>query len=133
VRRLDDIAVGSERAFLFGTAFRVAAAHRRRAPRRHEHLDGDAARHTDPAPGPEDALDRQHTRRRLDQVLDELDLELRVVFVMYELEEMTAPQIAELMELPVGTVSSRLRRARQAFCDAAKRLRAREDFRRRSR
>jgi len=38
--------------------------------------------------------------------------------VLYELEEMSVPEIAELLELPVGTVASRLRLAREAFRNA---------------
>jgi RNA polymerase sigma-70 factor, ECF subfamily len=44
-----------------------------------------------------------------------MDLDLRAVFVLYELEELTVPMIAELLELKLGTVSSRLRRAREFF------------------
>ena len=41
--------------------------------------------------------------------------DLRVVFVLYELEEMSTPEIAALLEIPPGTAASRLRRAREAF------------------
>jgi DNA-directed RNA polymerase specialized sigma24 family protein len=40
---------------------------------------------------------------------------LRVVFVMFELEELSGDEIARLLDLPVGTVRSRLRLARVAF------------------
>ena len=127
-RRLDDIAPGRERAFLFGAAVRVASAQRRKAHRRLEQLDGAAAQHSDLGPNPEETLQRQRARARLDQVLQNLSLEQRVVFVLFELEQMTAPEIAALLEIPVGTVASRLRRAREAFCEAVKRLRASDEF-----
>jgi len=48
--------------------------------------------------------------------------------VLFELEELTVPQIAELLALPVGTVSTRLRSARQQFRAAVRRHQAREAF-----
>ena len=50
--------------------------------------------------------------------------ELRTVFVLFELEELSAPEVAGLTGLPVGTVASRLRRAREEFQLAARRVRA---------
>jgi len=50
------------------------------------------------------------------------------VFVLYELEEMTVPEIASLLDLPLGTVSSRLRLAREEFDGSLRRLRARTQF-----
>jgi RNA polymerase sigma-70 factor (ECF subfamily) len=44
-----------------------------------------------------------------------LSLELRAVFVLYELEDFTMAEIARTLELPPGTVASRLRRARETF------------------
>jgi RNA polymerase sigma-70 factor (ECF subfamily) len=54
--------------------------------------------------------------------------ELRVVFVLYELEELSTPEIAELCELPLGTAASRLRRAREDFEQRVARLEARRRF-----
>jgi RNA polymerase sigma-70 factor (ECF subfamily) len=48
-------------------------------------------------------------------VLEQLPLDLRAVFVLFELEGMTSPEIAELSGVPLGTVASRLRRAREHF------------------
>jgi RNA polymerase sigma-70 factor (ECF subfamily) len=42
-------------------------------------------------------------------------MDLRVVFTLHELEEMSMSEIAELVGIPAGTVASRLRRARQDF------------------
>ncbi|MNC92328.1 RNA polymerase sigma factor [compost metagenome] len=61
------------------------------------------------------------------EILDAMDLEKRVVFVMFELEELAAPEIARELGIPVGTVYSRLDAARKEFERAAGRLRARED------
>jgi RNA polymerase sigma-70 factor (ECF subfamily) len=54
-----------------------------------------------------------------------MPIELRVVFVLFELEEMTTAEIATLLEIPSGTVASRLRRARETFEDHVARVRAR--------
>jgi RNA polymerase sigma-70 factor (ECF subfamily) len=130
-RRLDDIAPDRERAFLFGTAYRLSATYRRKAFRRFERLDGAAAEHLDQGPNPEETLHWRRARERLDQVLESLSLEQRAVFVLFEFEQMTAPEIAALLEIPVGTVASRLRRAREIFCEALRRRRAADEFRRR--
>jgi RNA polymerase sigma-70 factor (ECF subfamily) len=124
-RRLPEIAVDSERSFLFGTAMRIASDMRRSVARRRE-VSGEAPPDfVDPAPQAEELLERQRDRSVLDQLLEDLPDELRAVFVLYELEEQTAVQIAELLGIPVGTATSRLRRARVEFEQIVKRHRAR--------
>lgn len=127
-RRLDDIEVGRERAFLFKTALHVARELRRVAHRAHD-SDGETLDHLrDPGQTPEEAVDSARCRALLDDVLDALPLELRSVFVLFELEELGTAEIAQLLELPPGTVASRLRRAREEFRLQAKRIRARHAF-----
>lgn len=111
--RLDDIRVESERSFAFGTAIRVAQSFRRRNTRELAQVSHDdlSAREPDP-----EALTAQRRAcEQLDRVLDALPLELRSVFVLFELEGMTSPEIASVAGLPLGTVASRLRRARERF------------------
>lgn len=60
--------------------------------------------------------------RRVHRALDRLDPSLREVLVLCDLEERTDPEAAQLLGLPVGTVKSRLRRARAAFEVEARRL-----------
>ena len=62
----------------------------------------------------------------LDALLDGLDEDLRQVFVLYEIEDMTMAAIAELLKVPPGTVASRLRRAREQFQERASRFRRKE-------
>ncbi len=57
-----------------------------------------------------------------------MPMEARSVFVLFELEELTVTEIARVLEVPIGTVSSRLRRARELFRAAALRLRAHAAF-----
>jgi RNA polymerase sigma-70 factor (ECF subfamily) len=125
-RRLADVVAGSERAFLFQTALRVAhdvrRAHRRdRMALDQERVDGAA----DPGPLADEVLANAQARALLDEVLDEMPLDMRAVFVLFELEQLTTSEIAVLLALPPGTVSSRLRRGREEFEAIARRLRAR--------
>jgi RNA polymerase sigma-70 factor (ECF subfamily) len=115
-RRLADIAPGSERPFLLASAVRVAANVRRSLGARRECAEDDSQPEgVDPRPSAEALLDQKRLRQMLDAVLDQLSDDLRVAFVLYELEGMSSPEIAELLAIPVGTVASRLRRAREAF------------------
>ena len=127
-RRLGDVEPYSERAFLVSTALRVVSSWRRRGRRRPE--DFVASFDTCEAAGldPEELSHLASARPLLQEALDSLSLELRTVFVLYELEELTIPSIAELLHIPRGTTSWRLKMARQAFEKAARRLQVREAF-----
>jgi RNA polymerase sigma-70 factor (ECF subfamily) len=111
--RLADIREQSERSFAFGTALRVAQSQRRRTARAPTPLDDGL--HVSPLPDPEQLTDQRRARERLDAALAALPLELRTTFVLFELEGLTSPEIAELAGVPLGTVASRLRRAREQF------------------
>jgi RNA polymerase sigma-70 factor, ECF subfamily len=125
-QRLADIQVGCEKAFLFNTAVRVASSERRTFARRREVLGGDDGPETkDSAPPPDELLDRERARAVLEELLDDLGMDLRAVFVLFELEGLTMAEIARTIEVPEGTVASRLRRARQEFQAALKRYKAR--------
>lgn len=115
-RRLCDITPGSERAFLLASAVRVAANLRRSLGTRRECSENEqGAEGIDPRPSAEALLDQKRLRQLLDRVLDTLTDDLRVSFVLYELEGLSSPEIAALLGIPLGTVASRLRRAREAF------------------
>jgi RNA polymerase sigma-70 factor (ECF subfamily) len=126
-RRIDEIAPGSERSFLFGTAVRVASDDRRSAHHR-EQPDGELDRHISPGPDPEDMAETNRRRRLLDEVLRAMPIELRAILVLFELEQMTKSEVAELLGIPEGTCVSRLRRARQEFQTIARRRIARDGF-----
>jgi RNA polymerase sigma-70 factor (ECF subfamily) len=126
-RKLDDIVVGCERPFLFSTALRVASDARRTRSRRREVFE-DIDEPRDSAPDPEQIADQKRARALLDEVLDSLPMELRAVFVLFELEELPSAEIAEVLALPIGTVASRLRRAREEFQRIIARMKARDAF-----
>jgi RNA polymerase sigma-70 factor (ECF subfamily) len=124
-RRLEDIAPGRESAFLYGVALRVAsnALRRQKATLPLGALE-ELCDLPDPQPSPEERLDQSRARALLDSVLSRMPLELRTVFVLFELEGQEIRDIAELEAIPLGTASSRLRRAREEFSAIAKRVRA---------
>jgi RNA polymerase sigma-70 factor (ECF subfamily) len=115
-RKLELIAVGSERSFLFATARGVAANARRAHLRNREDADELALEgEMDRAPDPEQAATRNEAKRLLESILAGMMEDVRTVFVLFELEGMTTAEIAQLLALPMGTVASRLRRAREHF------------------
>jgi len=114
-RRLDDVRPGAEKGFLFKIALNLAAHARRTVARRREVLAEEAPERNETFPTPEQLTDQKRMRQLLDGVLDRMDESLRVVFVLYEFEEMNMSEIAEVLEIPRGTVASRLRRARAEF------------------
>lgn len=112
MRRADIIEPERERQYLQGVAVRVASEQRRAVQRREARvppITGDA-----PAQ-PDELLDRKRARAQLDDVLDAMPFDLRTAFVLFELDELTVPEIATMLEIPEGTASSRLRRAREEF------------------
>jgi len=128
-RRVAEVTPGKERSFLFQTALRVAAELRRATARgRLAFDDATVAAAADTGMLPDEAIEQRQARALLDAVLDELPLDVRAVFVLFELEQMTTAEIAAFLSLPAGTVSSRLRRGREEFQAIAKRLRAQRAF-----
>ena len=120
--KLHMIQEGSERSFLFGTAMRVASDIRRSAVVRREVACADPAADLEAGPWPDELVDQRRARVMLDAILEAMDLDLRSVFVLFEIEEMTTAEIATLLAVPPGTVASRLRRAREEFQERLMRL-----------
>jgi RNA polymerase sigma-70 factor (ECF subfamily) len=127
-RRLPDVKPGSERAFLYGVAVNVAARWRQTRARRREDLEGSFEIFGAGLPSAEELLDHKAELRLLDALLDAMPDDLRSVFVLHEIEQQTAPQIAEALGIAIGTVASRLRRAREDFSARLTRFRARRRF-----
>jgi RNA polymerase sigma-70 factor (ECF subfamily) len=123
----------SVKTWLFGIIVNVVRAHRRVLLAKHPEsvnaqarIDPEAL--ADGAGGPDDWASKVEAARLVDHLLEALDDEKRVVFVLAELEQMTAPEIAAALGIVVNTVYSRLRLARQEFAKAAARHRAREEW-----
>jgi RNA polymerase sigma-70 factor (ECF subfamily) len=115
LRRLDEIEPGRERPYLLGIAVKVAADVRR-AWRRRREVPMEAARELEPVPGAalaEEVLDQRRALADLAAALDEMPDDNREAFVLFDIEELSAPQVAAVLGIPVGTVASRVRRARE--------------------
>ena len=113
--RLDDIRLGAEKSFLLQIALRVAAHARRTLARRREVPSDDPPDVVETLTTPEQLTDQRQARGMLDRVLGQMEVDLRTVFVLHEFEELNMSEIAGVLEIPRGTVASRLRRARQEF------------------
>lgn len=120
--RLEEVRPGSEKAFLFQTAANVAAHVRRTLARRREVSEEGAPERIEDTATPDALMDQKRARALLDRVLDALDEDVRTVFVLFELQELTMAEIATLLGLPPGTVASRLRRGRADFKAEVERL-----------
>lgn len=110
-RKLDSFeARSSHRVWLFAIALRVAKEHRRRDARLQ--LDPDAVAVTTHL---DKTLELRQRVDLLDRMLDSLSDEQREVFVMAEIEQWSAPEIAAMLCVKLNTVYSRLRLARAQF------------------
>lgn len=101
--------------WLYRIAFNVAASHcRRRKPT----LSVERAREAsgeeplDGRPGPEHRLEQVERCQQVQAAIASLSEEHRVVVVLREMDGCCYETIAEILELPIGTVRSRLHRAR---------------------
>lgn len=128
-RRLEEFEGRSTvRTWIFAIAMHVARGIRRDAARlgRKRHAIAQVEAQLDSARSRRDPFGDQDAARTLHALLEVLDDDKRAVFIMSELEQMTANEIAEVVGAPPATVYSRLRLARKKLDRAVKRLRARE-------
>jgi RNA polymerase sigma-70 factor, ECF subfamily len=113
-RRLPDFDGRSLRGWLYGICVRFASDYRRSARVRRE-----VPTETVPEPEPigelSDQLDRTRSLRRTLEALDTLDDAKRTAFVLYEVEELTLAEVAEALDVPIQTVYSRVKAAREAL------------------
>ena len=107
------------RSWLGAIAWRVASARRRVASHRRE-IPDDSGIHqlSSGAPSPAAAAETRQALVLAKQALATLDEEHRVPFILYELEGEGCASIAAALDVPVGTVYSRLHNARQRFLAA---------------
>jgi RNA polymerase sigma-70 factor (ECF subfamily) len=110
------------RPWLFGFAFNIASHYRRKAKRETPLVEPDELR--DGGDAPDALLEKERKRRLVLVALDGIELSRRAVFVLHELDGFTCDEIAKTLEIPVGTVYSRLRLAREDFASAVRRLQA---------
>ena len=124
-RRIGEYEEGRDiRSWLWGIARRVASTHERtqiRAERKLRALPDAPA-----AGGPEEQVRLKEDAQFVADVLAAMSEDQRQVFVLTEVESMSAPEIAEVLGVKLNTVYSRLRTARSRFRDAVARRRKRE-------
>lgn len=101
--------------WLLGIALNLARNHRNRGPARREaelpdddHLEALLGTDADPAAN----LSERQTLTALDRALAHLPADMREVTVLVRLEGMALQDVADLLAIPLGTVKSRLSRAR---------------------
>lgn len=112
------------RPWLLGIAFRVMVEMRRKSASTREVL-GAPLEATSERPGAEAHVEQREARELIDEALESLDPERRAVFVMYELEGVSAADISVALDTPVPTTYSRLRVAREEFTAAVRRIQLR--------
>lgn len=113
----------SERTWLFGIARRVAFRYRRAAQTRQRHVVTVSGTDVTRVQGAVEPHRRADARQSINALVGALDRDKRTVFVLCELEGMTAAEVAEVLSLPLGTVHSRRRAAWQRLSAAAERER----------
>ena len=115
--------------WLYAIARRVAAGYRRKAFRRHE--ENRPLPHAGAVADdcPEQNTERSQAAARVEGSLKSMTRDQRAVFIMFEIDEMTGQEIADLLGCPLQTVFSRLRRARTQFERQVERLKKIEERR----
>lgn len=115
-RRLDRLET-SEKAkpWIYGIALRVASDYRRRAARTQKRYAELYSEESDRRSDPFKTIEMRQSLRILYEILNEFDEAKRTVFVLAELEQMTAPEIAKLLQINLNTTYSRMRAARMQF------------------
>jgi RNA polymerase sigma factor (sigma-70 family) len=121
-RFFDSYNGGDAKAWLMEIVRNTCFTRHRREKRNLTTVVFDEAAHTSSAgrPNPEEILLQAANRSILRNCIERLPTTFREVIVMRELEEMSYLQIAQATQLPVGTVMSRLSRARKRLGDCAK-------------
>jgi RNA polymerase sigma-70 factor (ECF subfamily) len=110
--------------WLFGIAYRVASEDRRRAHHRHElaapYVDAQAM-----GAAADDLIEQDERRRLVLDCLQLLSIEQRAVLILLDIDGEQAADVAAAMSIPLPTVYSRLRAARQNFAAAVRRVKLR--------
>lgn len=115
------------RSWIYGIVRRTASNHRR-AKRARPDTTGETPEYVQPValdPTPLEHTERNAERQLLMQLLSELDEPKREVFTLVDVHELSVPEAAEALGIPLNTAYSRLRVARQAFEMALTRYEAR--------
>jgi RNA polymerase sigma factor (sigma-70 family) len=112
VQARDDLREGTEvRAYLFAIARNLLVDHLRRSARRPEAVDLEVTSLADVAPSPSSAVAVREQHQLLLLALRRLPLGLQIILELAYVQRLRGPQLAIALDIPIGTVRSRLRRA----------------------
>jgi len=114
-RSLPDFDGQSLRGWLYGICVRVASDYRRSARARREIPHGELPESSGAPDQPDqlDQLDQRAERQRLMLALERVGEDKRAALVLYEVEELTLAEVSEALGVPLQTVYSRIKAARQ--------------------
>lgn len=101
------------RTYLFGVAHNLLRDHFRRIRRDDEVLDWGHLSAADWGAGPSTILVKRREQRVLLEALRRIPVESQIVLELYYWEDMSASEVATILEVPEGTVRGRVRRAKQ--------------------
>src|SRR5262249_23635209 len=107
------------RPYLFGIAFRIASAHERKRSRE---VAFGVIEVGDAGPGPDDALPTKQARALILAALERIPLPRRAVLVMHDLDDVSVGDVAAVLDIPLFTAYSRLRKARRELEAAVRRM-----------
>jgi RNA polymerase sigma-70 factor (ECF subfamily) len=116
------------RPWLFGFLYRTAADYRKRMHRRHEVGvdEGELDEIPDHAPSAEQELAQDQARALVANALRSMPIERSAVFVMMDIDGQSAPEVVDALGIPLNTVYSRIRVAREEFASTVRRLQTRK-------
>ncbi|MFO0637145.1 MAG: sigma-70 family RNA polymerase sigma factor [Nannocystaceae bacterium] len=106
------------RAYLLGIARRVLVGAYREHDREQRRAFALAQFEAHSRTSPSEAASRREQQRWLLAALRELPLDLQLPLELHYWEDLALPEVAAVLELPLGTVKSRLRRAKEALVEA---------------
>jgi RNA polymerase sigma-70 factor (ECF subfamily) len=106
------------RAWLVKVAFRLALDRQRGARRRLRHEEAAGIEAAERGPSAEEELAREQVRENVWEAVNALPEKLRIVTVLAAIEGLALREVARLLDLPEGTVKSRLHLARKALAES---------------
>jgi len=103
----------SFRTYVFAVAHNVLCKHLRSKRREHERIDFDSVSVHDLDPGPSTVFAKRREQQLLVNALRRIPLDCQVVLELYFWERLSAGELARVLDVPEGTVRTRIRRAKQ--------------------
>ncbi len=107
-------------SWLYGIASNLCKHHRRGAGRFSILRGALAKENSEPPLAPDGELEREQEIALVQRLVQKLPFKQREVFVLFEIEELGGKEIADMLEIPIGTVWTRLHDARRRFRESLK-------------